>query len=56
MFERRGLGTLILEAYASRDLPVLEGAIIAAGLLFVLAQSLGTAVHTATDPRARGRT
>jgi peptide/nickel transport system permease protein len=53
LFERRGLGTLILEAYATRDLPVLEGAVIAAGFLFVAAQAVGTAVHAAVDPRAR---
>jgi peptide/nickel transport system permease protein len=54
MFERRGLGTLILEAYSTRDLPVLEGAVVAAGLLFVAAQALGTGLHAAVDPRARG--
>jgi peptide/nickel transport system permease protein len=54
MFERRGLGTLILEAYTTRDLPVLEGAVVAAGLLFVAAQVLGTGLHAAVDPRARG--
>jgi peptide/nickel transport system permease protein len=53
LFERWGLGTLILEAYAARDLPVLEGAVVASGLLFVLAQAAGTAVHLAVDPRAR---
>lgn len=53
MFERRGLGTLILEAYASRDLPVLEGAVVAAGLLFVAAQVLGTGLHAVVNPRAR---
>jgi ABC-type dipeptide/oligopeptide/nickel transport system permease component len=53
MFERRGLGTLILEAYATRDLPVLEGAVIAAGLLFVVTQAIGTGVHLLVDPRAR---
>lgn len=53
MFERWGLGTLILEAYSTRDLPVLEGAVVAAGLLFVAAQALGTAAHLALDPRAR---
>jgi peptide/nickel transport system permease protein len=55
LFERWGLGTLILEAYASRDLPVLEGAVVAAGLLFVVAQALGEAAHLALDPRARAR-
>jgi peptide/nickel transport system permease protein len=53
MFERRGLGTLILEAYTTRDLPVLEGAVVAAGLLFVAAQVLGTGLHAVVDPRAR---
>jgi peptide/nickel transport system permease protein len=53
LFERAGLGTLILEAYASRDLPVLEGAVIAAGALFVLAQALSAVVHAAIDPRVR---
>nr|UXE44436.1 dipeptide transport system permease protein DppB [uncultured bacterium] len=55
MFERWGLGSLILEAYASRDLPVLEGAVAAAGALFVAAQIAGTAAHAAIDPRARAR-
>jgi peptide/nickel transport system permease protein len=55
MFERWGLGTLILEAYSTRDLPVLEGAIVASGLLFVAAQALGAAAHAAIDPRARAR-
>lgn len=53
LFERWGLGTLILEAYSARDLPVLEGAVVAAGLLFVAAQGLGTAAHLTLDPRAR---
>jgi peptide/nickel transport system permease protein len=53
LFERAGLGTLILEAYASRDLPVLEGAVVAAGGLFVVSQALGAAVHAAIDPRVR---
>jgi peptide/nickel transport system permease protein len=51
LFERWGLGTLILQAYAARDLPVLEGSVIAAGLLFVVAQGIGTAVHASVDPR-----
>jgi len=54
MFERAGLGTLILRAYSTRDLPVLEGAVVAAGALFVVAQALGGAVNAAIDPRARG--
>ena len=53
LFERAGLGTLILEAYASRDLPVLEGAVVAAGALFVVSQGLAAAVHASIDPRVR---
>jgi peptide/nickel transport system permease protein len=53
LFERRGLGTLILEAYASRDLPVLEAAVVFSGALFVGAQQVAAAVHAAIDPRVR---
>lgn len=53
LFERRGLGTLILEAYASRDLPVLEAAVIFSGAMFVVAQQLAAAVHAFIDPRVR---
>jgi peptide/nickel transport system permease protein len=54
LFERAGLGTLILESYASRDLPVLEGAVVAAGGLFVASQAIAAAAHAAIDPRVRG--
>jgi ABC-type dipeptide/oligopeptide/nickel transport system permease component len=54
LFERWGLGTLILQAYAARDLPVLEGAVVVSGLLFVAAQTCGTAAQAAVDPRVRG--
>jgi peptide/nickel transport system permease protein len=53
LFERSGLGTLILEAYASRDLPVLEAGVVVAGGLFVLAQTGAAAVHAILDPRVR---
>ena len=53
LFERWGLGTLILEAYASRDLPVLEGAVVASGAVFVLVQTLAVVVHAGVDVRAR---
>ena len=53
LFERAGLGTLILEAYAARDFPVLEAAVVAAAALFVFAQAAGEAIHAMTDPRVR---
>ena len=53
LFERPGLGTLILEAYASRDLPVLEAAVVFSGALFVGAQQLAAGAHALVDPRVR---
>jgi len=50
-FERPGLGSLMLEAYASRDFPVLEASIIAAGLLFVAVQMLAASAVSMLDPR-----
>lgn len=52
-FERPGLGTLMLEAYAARDFPVLEAAIVAAGLLFVLVQVTTTGLTALLDPRGQ---
>lgn len=53
LFERPGLGSLMLEAYASRDLPVLEAAVFASGALFVVTQVMTSATQTLLDPRAR---
>ena len=52
-FERPGLGTLMLEAYVARDIPVLEAAIVAAGLLFVTVQVLATGLTVLVDPRGQ---
>jgi peptide/nickel transport system permease protein len=51
LFERPGLGTLMLNAYAARDIPVLEASIIAAGGLFVGAQAVAAAASAMIDPR-----
>lgn len=53
LFERPGLGSLMLSAYASRDIPVLEAAVIASGGLFVLSQAAAALVTAAVDPRGR---
>ena len=53
LFERPGLGTLLMDAYATRDLPVLEATVVVAGALFVGVQVLGALVHAAVDPRVR---
>jgi len=52
-FERPGLGSLMLEAYAARDFPVLEASIVAAGLLFVVVQVLATGLIGLLDPRGQ---
>jgi peptide/nickel transport system permease protein len=51
LFDRPGLGTLMLKAYSARDLPVLEACVFVAGVLFVLTQALAAAVQAAVDPR-----
>lgn len=51
LFERPGLGTLMLNAYAARDLPVLEASVVVAGLLFVAAQAAAGALSAFIDPR-----
>lgn len=53
LFERRGLGSLMLRAHAARDLSVLEASVVAAGCLFVLAQTLAALVSALVDPRGR---
>ncbi|MGC4070327.1 MAG: ABC transporter permease subunit [Polyangiaceae bacterium] len=51
LFDRPGLGSLMLKAYSARDLPVLEACVFVAGVLFVLTQTLAAAVQAAVDPR-----
>jgi len=51
LFERPGLGTLMLNAYAARDIPVLEASVAAAGFCFVVAQGAAAAVAAVVDPR-----
>ncbi len=53
LFERPGLGSLMLLAYATRDLPVLEAAVVAAGMLFVVVQAMAGLLESLLDPRGR---
>jgi ABC-type dipeptide/oligopeptide/nickel transport system permease component len=53
LFERPGLGTLMLNAYAARDVPVLEAAVVASGSLFVVAQAAASAITAFVDPRGQ---
>lgn len=53
LLERRGLGTVLAEALAARDLPVIEATVLLSAALFVTVQAIGTQVHAWVDPRAR---
>jgi ABC-type dipeptide/oligopeptide/nickel transport system permease component len=53
LFERPGLGSLMLNAYAARDIPVLEAAVVASGFLFILAQAAAALVTSVVDPRGQ---
>ena len=53
LFERRGLGTLLVEAYGARDLPVLEACVVLSGVLFAVVSACGNALQALIDPRVR---
>ncbi len=55
IFERRGLGTLMLDAFAARDIPVLQGTVLVVALLYVTVQLLLDLALAALDPRVRLR-
>ena len=53
LFERRGLGTLMLESFAARDIPVLQGTVLVVALLYVSVQLALDLVLAGIDPRVR---
>jgi ABC-type dipeptide/oligopeptide/nickel transport system permease component len=53
IFERQGLGTLMLEAFAARDVPVLQGAVLVIAFAYVAIQLLLDLLLAALDPRVR---
>jgi peptide/nickel transport system permease protein len=53
VFERPGIGTLFLEAFFARDIPVVQGVVLFVGLLYVLINLLVDMVYTWIDPRVR---
>ena len=55
ILERRGLGTVLAEALAARDLPVVQGTVVVSAALFVVAQAGGQRLHAFFDPRAHPR-
>lgn len=53
VFALPGLGQLLLNAIAARDLPVVQGAVAFAALVVVLVNFVVDAVYTVIDPRVR---
>jgi peptide/nickel transport system permease protein len=53
VFARPGLGRLIYDAIATRDFPVLQGAVLVVVLVFVLTNLLVDLSFSAIDPRIR---
>lgn len=51
IFSRPGLGKLIVDGVYARDLPVVQGGILVATLLFVLANLLADVSYAFADPR-----
>ncbi len=53
IFERRGLGSLFLDAFFARDLPVVQGVVLLVGLSYVLINLLVDLTYAWVDPRVR---
>ncbi|NOZ69432.1 MAG: ABC transporter permease subunit, partial [Deferribacteres bacterium] len=51
IFSRPGLGKLIVDAVFARDFPVLQGGILVATILFVLANLIADISYAFVDPR-----
>ncbi|MCG2762519.1 MAG: ABC transporter permease subunit, partial [Candidatus Atribacteria bacterium] len=51
IFNRPGLGKLVVDAVYARDLPVVQGGILMATLLFVLANLIADISYAYIDPR-----
>jgi peptide/nickel transport system permease protein len=53
VFERPGLGTLFLEGFFARDIPVVQGVVLVVGLAYVLVNLSVDLLYTLVDPRVR---
>jgi peptide/nickel transport system permease protein len=53
VFERPGLGTLFLEAFFARDIPVVQGVVLVVGLIYVLVNVALDVTYAWIDPRVR---
>ncbi len=53
IFERPGLGSLFLEAYYARDIPVVQGCVLVMATIYVLVNALTDGAYLLVDPRMR---
>ncbi len=56
IFERPGLGSLFLEAYYARDIPMVQGCVLTMAAVYVIVNSLTDAAYLAINPRLRRST
>lgn len=53
VFERPGIGTLFLEGFFARDIPLVQGVVLFVGIVYVLVNLLLDVAYSLVDPRVR---
>jgi peptide/nickel transport system permease protein len=53
IFERPGLGTLFLDAFFARDIPVVQGCVLVIALIYVVVNLVVDLAYGVVDPRVR---
>ncbi len=53
IFERQGLGTLFLDAFFARDIPVVQGCVLVIAVIYVLVNLFVDLAYGVVDPRVR---
>jgi ABC-type dipeptide/oligopeptide/nickel transport system permease component len=53
IFERPGIGTLFLDAFFARDIPIVQGCVLAVAIFYVLVNLAVDLLYGVVDPRVR---
>ena len=53
IFERQGLGTLFLESFFARDIPVVQGCVLIIAVIYVVVNLILDLTYSLVDPRVR---
>ena len=53
IFERQGLGTLFLESFFARDIPVVQGCVLIIAVIYVVVNLIVDLTYSLVDPRVR---